>query len=57
MKLKYIKTMDFTCEDVFVLNCKDIDELCYKIKENEVIIINNMGTIEYINSAYIMFFE
>lgn len=57
MKLKYIKTMDFTFEDVFVLNCKDIDELCYKIKENEVIIINNMGTIEYINSAYIMFFE
>ncbi len=57
MKLKYIKTMDFTFENVFVLNCKDIEELCYKIKEGEVVQINNMGTVEYINSDYIMFFE
>jgi hypothetical protein len=56
MKLKYIKTMDFTFEDVFVLNCKDIDELCYKIRRGDVIEVNNMGSVEYINSAYIMFF-
>ena len=57
MKLKYIKTMDFTFENVIVLNCKDIEELCHRIKEGEVIQINNFGTVEYINSAYIMFFE
>lgn len=56
MKLKYIKTMDFTFEDVFVLNCKDIYELCYKIRRGDVIAVNNMGSVEYINSAYIMFF-
>ena len=57
MKLKYIKTMNFTFENVIVLNCKDIEELCHRIKEGEVIQINNFGTVEYINSAYIMFFE
>lgn len=57
MKLNYIKTMDFTFEDIIVLNCKDINELCHKIKDGEVIQINNFGTVEYINSAYIMYFE
>lgn len=56
MKLKFIKTMDFTFENVIVLNCESIEELNNKIKENEVIKINNYGTVEYINSSYIMFF-
>lgn len=56
MKLKYIKTMDFTFENIIVLNCNSIEELEKRIKENEVIKINNFGTIEYINSSYIMYF-
>lgn len=56
MKLKFIKTMDFTFDNVTVLNCESIEELNNKIKENEVIKINNYGTVEYINSSYIMFF-
>ncbi len=57
MKAKYIKTMDFEFDDVMILNCNTEDELGEKIKENEVIKINNEGTIENINSAYIMFYE
>lgn len=57
MKAKYIKTMDFEFEDVIILNAKNEEELANKIKENEVIKINNEGTIEYINSSYIMFYE
>lgn len=56
MKLKYIKTMDFMFEHIIVLDCEDIIDLCNKIKENEVIKINNEGSVEYINSSYIMFF-
>lgn len=57
MKAKYIKTMDFEFEDVIILNAKNEEELANKIKENEVIKINNEGMIEYINSSYIMFYE
>lgn len=57
MKAKYMKTMDFEFEDVIILNAKNEEELANKIKENEVIKINNEGTIEYINSSYIMFYE
>lgn len=57
MKAKYIKTMDFEFEDVIILNAKDEEELTNKIKENEVIKINNYGIIEYINSSYIMFYQ
>lgn len=57
MKAKYIKTMDFEFEDVNILDVHDEMELANKIKENEVIKINNEGTIEYINSSYIMFYE
>ena len=57
MKAKYIKTMDFEFEDVIILNAKNEEELANKIKENEVIKINNEGTIEYINSSYIMFYD
>ena len=57
MKLKYIKTMDFTFENIIVLNCETIEELMNRIKESEVIKINNEGSTEYINSSYIMYFE
>lgn len=57
MKAKYIKTMDFEFEDVIILNAKNEEELANKIKENEVIKINNYGTVEYINSSYIMFYQ
>lgn len=56
MKLNFIKTMDFTFEEIEVLNCKDIEELNKKIKNNEIIQIKNYGDIEYINSSYIMYF-
>lgn len=56
MKAKYIRTMEFTFEDVDILNCHDEMELANHIKENEVIKINNEGTIEYINSSYIMYY-
>lgn len=57
MKAKYIKTMDFTFEYVKILNCKNKEELEKKIKENEVIKIDNDSAIEYINSSYIMYYE
>lgn len=57
MKAKYIKTMDFEFNDVEILNCNTEDELVEKIKENQVIKVDNEGTIQYINSAYIMFYE
>lgn len=55
--INYIKTMDFTFNNVYILNCKNTEELMKKIKENEVIKIKNGDKIEYINSSYIMFFE
>lgn len=57
MKVKYLKTMDFMFENVIILNAGNEIELSNKIKENEVIRINNEGTIEYINSSYIMYYE
>ena len=57
MKAKYIKTMDFEFEDVIILNAENEIELANKISENCVIKINNEGTIEYINSSYIMFYQ
>lgn len=57
MKAKYIKTMDFEFENVIILNAENEIELANKISENCVIKINNEGTIEYINSSYIMFYE
>ena len=57
IKAKYIKTMDFAFNDVIILNCNTENEVAEKIKQNEVIKINNLGTIEYINSSYIMFYE
>lgn len=57
MKANYIQTMDFTFEDVEILNAKTSEELMNKIKENEVIKIKNGTEIEYINSSYIMFYK
>lgn len=57
MKAKYMKTMDFTFENILILNAENETELANKIKENEVIKINNYGTVEYINSSYIMFYQ
>ena len=57
MKAKYIKTMDFIFENVNILNAENEIDLENKIKENEVIKINNEGTIEYINSSYIMYYQ
>lgn len=57
MKAKYIKTMDFTFENILILNAENETELANKIKENEVIKINNYGTVEYINSSYIMYYQ
>ena len=57
MKAKYIKTMDFEFEDIIILNAENEIELANKISENCVIKINNEGTIEYINSSYIMFYQ
>ena len=57
MKAKYIKTMDFEFENVIILNVENEIELANKISENCVIKINNEGTIEYINSSYIMFYQ
>lgn len=57
IKVKYLKTMDFMFENVIILNAGNEIELSKMIKENEVIRINNEGTIEYINSSYIMYYE
>lgn len=56
IKAKFIQTMDFMFEDVKIINVVNEEDLLHKIKESEVIKINNGGEIEYINSSYIMFF-
>lgn len=56
MEAKFIQTMDFMFENVEILNAANEEDLLHKIKESEVIKINNDGEIEYINSSYIMFF-
>lgn len=56
MKAKYIKTMDFTFYDVDILNAQNEEEMANRIEKNQVIKINNEGTIEHINSSYIMYY-
>lgn len=56
MKANYIKTMDFTFEDVEILDVKNEKELLDKFKEAEVIKILNGKETEYIHSSYIMYF-
>ena len=57
MKANYIQTMEFTFEDVEILDVNTEKELLNKIKENEVIKIKNGTEIEYINCNYIMYFK
>lgn len=57
IKLNYIKTLDFCFNNVEIINCKNTKEFEKKIKNNEVILINNEGIIEGINSSYIMYFS
>lgn len=57
MRANYIQTMDFTFEDVEILDVNTEEELLNKIKENEVIKIKNGTEIEYINCNYIMYFK
>ena len=55
MKVKFIKTMDFTFEDVEVVGLFDKNALNKAIEENKVIEIINEGETEFINSNYIMY--
>lgn len=55
MKVNFIKTMDFTFEDVEVVGLFDKNALNKAIEENKVIEIINEGEIEFINSNYIMY--
>ena len=57
MKANYIKTMDFTFEDVEILNADTEEKLLQKIKESEILKIKNGTEIEYINPDYIMYFQ
>ena len=55
MKVNFIKTMDFTFEDVEVVGLFSKKALNNAIEENKVIEIINEGQIEFINSNYIMY--
>lgn len=57
IKLNYIYTMNFTFENVQVLNCKNTKDFENKIMKNKPILINNEGIIEGINSSYIMYWS
>lgn len=57
MKVNYIKIMDFTFEDVEILNADTEEKLLHKIKESEILKIRNGTEIEYINPDYIMYFK
>lgn len=56
MKARYIKTMDFTFEDVEILGVSSEKELLQKMDKGKIIKINNEGQVEYINSSYVMYF-
>lgn len=57
IKANYIQTMDFTFENVIILNCDNEQDVENKIKESEVLKIQNGSEIEYINSSYIMYYK
>lgn len=57
MKVNYIKTMDFTFEDVEILNADTEKKLLNMIKKSEILKIRNGTEIEYINPDYIMYFK
>ena len=50
IKIEYLKTMDFDWHNFKVLNCNTIEDICEKIKENEVLHIEIADQIYYINS-------
>lgn len=56
MKARYIKTMDFTFEDVEILNVRSEKELLQKMDKGKIIKISNEAQIEYINTSYVMYF-
>ena len=55
MKVKFIKTMDFTFENIEVVGLFSKEALNNAIEENKVIEIINEGETEFINSNYIMY--
>lgn len=57
IKANYIQTMDFTFEDVIILNCSNETEVEYKIENSGVLKIQNGSEIEYINCDYIMYYK
>lgn len=57
MKANYIKTIDFTFEDVEVLNADSEESMKYLVENSKVVKIRNGTEIEYINSDYIMYFK
>ena len=57
LEAKYIRTMDFTFENIVIVNCENEWELIERIKESDIIKIKNEDNIEYINSNYIMYYE
>lgn len=57
IKAKYIQTMDFTFENVIIVNCDNESTLENKIKYGEVLKILNEKEIEYINSQYVMYYK
>ena len=56
MKARYIKTMDFTFEDVEILGIRSEKELLQKMDKGKIIKISNEAQIEYINTSYVMYF-
>ena len=57
IEIEYMKTMDFDWYGAKVLNCINLDELNFKIKENEVLQIEIAGQKYYINSSYVMYYK
>ena len=57
MIAKYIKLMDYSFESVEILNVKDEEDLMHKIKEGEIIKIQDGAFIYGVNSNYIMIYE
>lgn len=57
MKANYIQTMDFTFENVEILNADSEESIKYLVENSKVVKIKNGTEIEYINSDYIMYFK
>lgn len=55
MKVNFIKTMDFTFEEIEIIGLFDKNAINRAIEEGKVIEIINEGQTEFINSQYIMY--